>query len=250
MPRPCKYRRVSFLPNVTYFKPAGIPVRLLEEVRLTLDELEAIRLKDMEGLEQEQGAEKMNVSRPTFQRILASARRKTADVLLNGKALRIEGGPFEVSGALEETATQTESKSDGWRNKTLNIAVVTDDGITICQHFGRARYYAVVTIEDRKVESTEQRPKAGHHVAGMQHTTQASQGERHGFDANAQTSHASMIANITDCQLVIAGGMGWGAQESLKQAGIAVHMTDVENIEEAVKLYLQGKLANRAERLH
>jgi len=250
VPRPCKYRKVSFLPNVTYFKPAGIPVRLLEEVRLTLDELEAIRLKDMEGLEQEQGAEKMNVSRPTFQRILTSARRKTTDVLINGKALRIEGGPFEVSRALEKTVTQTESKSDGWSNKTLKIAVVTDDGITICQHFGRARYYAVVTIEDAKVAGIEQRPKAGHHVAGMQHTSQVSHGERHGFDANAQASHASMIANITDCQLVIAGGMGWGAQESLKQSGIAVHMTDVENIEEAVKLYLQGKLANRAERLH
>jgi len=105
MPRPCKYRRVSFLPNVTYFKPAGIPMRLLEEVRLTLDELEAIRLKDMEGLEQEQGAEKMNVSRSTFQRILTSARRKTVDALINGKALRIEGGPFEVSRVLEETST-------------------------------------------------------------------------------------------------------------------------------------------------
>ena len=105
MPRPCKYRRVSFLPNVTYFKPAGIPMRLLEEVRLTLDELEAIRLKDMEGLEQEQGAEKMNVSRSTFQRILTSARRKTVDALINGKALRIEGGPFEVSRVLGETNT-------------------------------------------------------------------------------------------------------------------------------------------------
>ena len=132
----------------------------------------------------------------------------------------------------------------------MKIAVVTDDGTTICQHFGRARFYTVVTIENGQVINKEQRPKAGHHVAGMQHASQASHGERHGFDANAQASHASMIANITDCQVVMAGGMGWGAKESLKQAGIAVHTTDVENIEEAVRLYLQGKLANRAERLH
>jgi len=132
----------------------------------------------------------------------------------------------------------------------LKIAVVTDDGTTICQHFGRARFYTVVTIENGQVINKEQRPKAGHHVAGMQHASQASHGDRHGFDANAQASHASMIANITDCQVVMAGGMGWGAKESLKQAGIAVHTTDVENIEEAVRLYLQGKLANRAERLH
>ncbi len=96
MPRPFKCRRVSFVPGVTYFKPAGIPMRILQEVHISLDELEAIRLKDLEGLEQEQGAEKMNVSRPTYQRILSSARQKIADALLNGRALRIEGGNFEL----------------------------------------------------------------------------------------------------------------------------------------------------------
>jgi predicted DNA-binding protein (UPF0251 family) len=97
MPRPPKCRRVAFLPEATYFKPAGIPLRLLDEVRLSVEEAEAIRLKDLEGLEQEDGAEKMNVSRPTFQRVLASARQKIADALLNGRAIRIEGGNFEVA---------------------------------------------------------------------------------------------------------------------------------------------------------
>jgi predicted DNA-binding protein (UPF0251 family) len=82
---------------VTYFKPAGIPLRSLEEVRLSVEEAEAIRLRDLEGLEQEEGAEKMNISRPTFQRVLSSARQKIADALLNGKAIKIEGGNFEVS---------------------------------------------------------------------------------------------------------------------------------------------------------
>lgn len=97
MPRPPKCRRVEFLPNVTYFKPAAIPLMVLEEVLLSVEEAEAIRLKDMEGLEQEQGAERMHISRPTFQRILASARQKVADALLNGKAIRIEGGNFEMA---------------------------------------------------------------------------------------------------------------------------------------------------------
>jgi len=97
MPRPLKCRRVAFLPNVTYFKPAGIPLRALEEVRLSIEEAEAIRLKDLEGFEQKQSAEKMNISRPTFQRVLASARRKIADALLNGKAIKIEGGSFEMA---------------------------------------------------------------------------------------------------------------------------------------------------------
>lgn len=97
MSRPFKCRRVAFVPDVTYFKPAGIPLRDLEEVRLSLEEVEALRLKELEELEQEQGAEKMNVSRQTFQRILASARKKIADALLNGKAIKIEGGNFEIS---------------------------------------------------------------------------------------------------------------------------------------------------------
>ena len=97
MPRPLKCRRVEFMPGVTYFKPAGIPMRMLEEVMLSLEEAEAVRLKDLEGLEQADGAESMNVSRPTFQRVLASARRKIADALLNGKAIRIEGGNYEMA---------------------------------------------------------------------------------------------------------------------------------------------------------
>lgn len=97
MSRPPKCRRVAFLPDVTYFKPAGIPLRALEEVRLSVEEAEAIRLKDLEGLEQEQGAERMKISRPTFQRVLASARKRIADALLNGKAIRVEGGSFEMA---------------------------------------------------------------------------------------------------------------------------------------------------------
>jgi len=97
MPRPQKCRRVAFLPRATYFKPSGTPLRVLDEVVLHIEEAEAVRLKDLEGMEQEEAAGKMNVSRPTFQRVLASARRKIADALLNGKAVRIDGGNFEVS---------------------------------------------------------------------------------------------------------------------------------------------------------
>jgi len=75
MSRHPKCRRVEFIPGATYFKPAGIPLRELEEVDMSVEEAEALRLKELEGLEQEQGAEKMNISRPTFQRVLASARK-------------------------------------------------------------------------------------------------------------------------------------------------------------------------------
>jgi predicted DNA-binding protein (UPF0251 family) len=85
------------MPGITFFKPAGIPLGELEEIVLSMEEAEALRLKELEGMEQEQGAQKMNISRPTFQRMLASARNKVADAILNGKAIRIGGGNFELA---------------------------------------------------------------------------------------------------------------------------------------------------------
>ncbi len=97
MSRPIKWRRVDSIPAVSHFKPAGIPLYTLEEVNLTVEEAEAIRLKDLEDLEQEECAQRMQISRPTFHRVLESARKKLADALLNGKAIRIEGGNFELA---------------------------------------------------------------------------------------------------------------------------------------------------------
>ena len=85
------------MPESNYFNPRGVPLSALEEVILTVDEFEAIRLADLEGSYQEQAAEKMNVSRQTFGRIIDSAHRKVAEVLVKGKALKIEGGEFEMA---------------------------------------------------------------------------------------------------------------------------------------------------------
>jgi len=95
MPRPCKRRMVNGVFPAWKFKPAGIPARGLEEVCLGIDELEALRLADAEGLYQSEAAERMGVSRATFGNIVASARRKVADALVNGKAIRIEGGAVD-----------------------------------------------------------------------------------------------------------------------------------------------------------
>lgn len=92
MPRPCKCRRVAFVPEALLFKPAGVPGRGLREVELTLDELEALRLADLEGLYQETAAARMGISRQTFGNVVTAARRKAADCLVNGKMLRIAGG--------------------------------------------------------------------------------------------------------------------------------------------------------------
>ncbi|GAI54569.1 unnamed protein product, partial [marine sediment metagenome] len=91
--------------------------------------------------------------------------------------------------------------------------------------------------------------KTGHHTFAA-HYSESAPGERHGYDAGAQVRHASMAETIADCQVLIAGGMGWGAYESLKSRNIELVVTDVESIDEAVKLYIEGKLTNLMERLH
>jgi predicted DNA-binding protein (UPF0251 family)/DNA-directed RNA polymerase subunit RPC12/RpoP len=94
MARPTKWRKIEHIPAVPYFIPSDKEIIELPENTLKLEELEAIRLKDLEGLEQGECAERMEVSRPTFQRILLSAREKVADSLINGKTIHIEGGNF------------------------------------------------------------------------------------------------------------------------------------------------------------
>ena len=94
MPRPCKRRRVGGRPNSSYFKPAGIRKIELEESVLAVDEFEAVRLKDYLNLDQNECAEKMNISQPTFHRLVLSARKKIADAIVNGKAIKIGGGNY------------------------------------------------------------------------------------------------------------------------------------------------------------
>ena len=95
MPRPCKNRFVSGQPGSVVYKPAGIPARTLVWVYLAMDEFETMRLLDHEGLDQEKAAQLMGISRPTVTRIYASARKKIAEALTEGKAISIEGGPVE-----------------------------------------------------------------------------------------------------------------------------------------------------------
>ncbi|MDA3898503.1 MAG: DUF134 domain-containing protein [Desulfobacteraceae bacterium] len=97
MGRPHKKRYVAFNPSVCYFKPRGIPMLDLEEIRLTIDEREALRLADLEGLSHEEAGQMMGVSRATFGRIIEQARKIVADALINGKAINVEGGNYEIS---------------------------------------------------------------------------------------------------------------------------------------------------------
>jgi len=96
MPRPRRIRRIFFDPRITYFKPAGISLAYLQDSILTKEELESIRLIDLENISQSKAGKKMKISQPTLSRLLTSARKKIADALINAKAIKIQGGNFKM----------------------------------------------------------------------------------------------------------------------------------------------------------
>jgi predicted DNA-binding protein (UPF0251 family) len=108
MPRPPIERAVAGSPRVTLFKPAGIPARELEHLQLAVDELEAIRLVDLEGLSHEEAAEAMGVSRQTVGRVLERGRARVAEALVDGKAILIGGGHYRVATCLDAPSAGTE----------------------------------------------------------------------------------------------------------------------------------------------
>lgn len=142
------------------------------------------------------------------------------------------------------------------------VAVVTDDGMTISAHFGRARYYLVVTIEGGTITGREMRPKASHHdfvhaeneaedhEHGHNHDDDHGHGSGHGHGAGAQNRHERMFSTITDCSVVLARGMGMGAYQGLQEAGIRPLVTAVSDLEEALSRYIAGRLEDHPERLH
>jgi len=127
MPRPKCCRRVAGEPACKVFKPAGVPGSLLEEVILSIDEFEAIRLADLEGLYHEQAAERMSVSRQTFGRIVEEARGKIARVLVEGLALRIEGGEIEMA---EQRTFRCQQCQHTW---SLPFGTGRPDGCPACK---------------------------------------------------------------------------------------------------------------------
>lgn len=131
MARPKKWRSIENLPAAPFFIPSEQGLEDEAENILNLEELEAIRLKDLEGLEQREGAEKMGISRPTFQRILLSAREKIADSLVNGKTLRIEGGNFR----LKHCPAKCLDCQDEWIVTGEQIEEIKSGGLT-CPHCG------------------------------------------------------------------------------------------------------------------
>ena len=132
----------------------------------------------------------------------------------------------------------------------MKIAAITDDGKTISQHFGRAAYYLVATVEDGQIVNRELRDKLGHsHFANQPHPEEQP-GQPHGMDAVSHNKHLQMAEAIADCEALLCCGMGMGAYESMKTRGIRPVVTDITAIDEAVMAYVGGDIVDQVERLH
>ena len=132
----------------------------------------------------------------------------------------------------------------------MKIAAITDDGVAISQHFGRAAYYLVATVEDGQIVNRELRGKLGHaHFANQPHSEEQP-GQMHGMDAVSHNKHLQMAETIADCEALLCRGMGMGAYESMKTRGIRPVVTDIAIIDEAVMAYVRGEIVDQVERLH
>ena len=153
---------------------------------------------------------------------------------------------------------------------TIKIAAITEDGVTISSHFGRAPYYAVLNVEEGQVVKRELRDKLGHLTSSLaavrelypsgvseraRHRQFAGQegheeGGRHGYGPGASDRHIRMAEAIADCDVLLCRGMGWGAYEAMKAYGIRPIVTDIAEIEAAVQAYLDGEIIDHTEQLH
>jgi predicted Fe-Mo cluster-binding NifX family protein len=131
----------------------------------------------------------------------------------------------------------------------MKIACITDDGITISQHFGRAPYYAVLTVENGQIVARELRDKMGHNQFVHQEHAEVP-GQRHGTDPASHDKHIRMANAIADCEALLCRGMGWGAYDSMRRMGIKPVVTDIARIDDAVLAYANGTIVDHTELLH
>lgn len=135
----------------------------------------------------------------------------------------------------------------------MKIAVVTDDGIAVSRHFGRARFYAVLSIEEQRVVGKEMLDRSDTLQPVDEHEARhglSGQIDCHGTGTAAAATHLRMVQPIKDCEALVTRGMSWSARECLLEAGIRPILTDIENVDDVVTAYLDGSIVDHTELLH
>ena len=225
MARPTKCRSVEAIPGVNVFKPSGVPMDQLDEVRLTLEGFNALRLTDIVGLNQTDAAARMAVSRQTFGRILGVARRIVASAVVNGRALRIEGGNYEVR-QKKPPPPPAAATETGDLHETRRVAVSSlGPGLDapVDPRFGRAAGFVIVnpeTMEHRFLDNPAARDMA------------------HG--AGTVTAEAIIGAGV---KVVLTGFVGPKAFRALDDAGVkAAQSMSGQTVREAVARFRKGDI--------
>ena len=210
MPRPVRCRRIEHMPVYRSFSPDDITAG--ESVRMTVDEYEAVRLLDAEGLTQEVCADRMNVARTTVTAIYDSARKKIADAIVHGKRLLIAGGCCEFA-PTEIDQNIMEKGSD-----TMRIAVTYENG-EVFQHFGHSEQFKLYDVENGEIVKTQI------------------------VDSNG-SGHGMLAGFLKEAQVdaLICGGIGMGAQMALNEAGIKLYAGVQGSADEAAKALAEGRL--------
>lgn len=226
LPRPRKCRTVCHFPSTLTFLPEGHREGTDNAVILTVDEYETIRLIDKEGLSQEECSDFMQVARTTVQQIYSNARKKLADVLVDGLPLRIEGGDYQLCDGknrfcgcgtcLKQKFSQMYEKPKG--EMIMRIAVTYENG-EIFQHFGHTEQFKVYDIEDGKVVSS---------------AVVDTNGSGHGALAG--------VLYALHVDALICGGIGGGAQAALAAAGIRLYGGVSGDADAAVEALLNNHL--------
>ncbi len=239
MARPTFPRNVGFLPGVTYFKPAGVRMTELEEIVLGHDEIEGMRLKHLQGLSQEEAAGQMNISQPTFHRLLTAACEKIADAIVNGKALRIEGGNINVpeaswpscgKGRMCARSRQGRARRSGsihqqHEGDAMKIAITSMDGTLegmVDERFGRARKLIVYDMGASTFEVAE-------------NSKQMNLAQGAGIQA------AQNVVNL-GVRAIISGHLGPKAFQVLQSAGLEAYSAVNMTVTDAIKQYREGNL--------
>jgi predicted DNA-binding protein (UPF0251 family)/predicted Fe-Mo cluster-binding NifX family protein len=209
MPRPQKYRRISGYPDYWSFSPDD---GTGENVILSLDEYEAIRLIDWLGRTQEETARQMQVARTTVTAIYDSARKKIADALVNGKRILISGGNY----CFDDTGLQYSIIQKG--SNCMRIAATYENG-TVFQHFGHTEQIKLYDVENDAI---------------VKEQVVDTHGQGHGALAGFLKQAA--------VDILICGGIGGGAKMALAEAGIKLYAGISGNTDEAVKSLIAGNL--------
>jgi predicted Fe-Mo cluster-binding NifX family protein len=132
----------------------------------------------------------------------------------------------------------------------MKIAVVTDDGKVISQHFGRASFYLVATVEDGKILERQLRDKPGHNQFASQGHGAGHHAGQHGQNTESHNKHVQMAEAISDCEALLCGGMGMGAFQSMQTLGIKPVVTEITAIDQALLAYVNGEIIDRVDKLH